>query len=351
MAPSKAATAEHEHVLVERGVRSGATIAIAVHSTVLGPALGGVRLWHYERDADAVADALRLSRAMTYKAAAADLDLGGGKGVICAPAGVPPAGEERRALLLDFGELVESLAGSYYTAEDVGIAAADMITIAEQTSYVTGLPFENGGAGDPSPFTAVGVQAAMRAACAAAFGSRSLEGVNITIVGAGHVGEHLARGLVEAGAHVALSDIDSTRRAVANALGARWVEPGDAMADRCDVLAPCAVGGAIHAGNVGTLSSRIVCGAANNQLDDDALADRLRCDGVLYAPDFVANAGGIINVYRDLHDYGAERATQMCLEIERTMDRVLAIAAERGVSPLAAALELARARLVPDSTA
>ena len=178
---------EHEVLAVTSGERSGVTMAVAVHSTRLGPALGGARLWHYERDDDGVADALRLAEAMTYKAAAAGLDLGGGKGVICAPSAEPPSGELRRAILRDFGDLVESLEGRYITAEDVGTATDDMVEIATRTTHVTGLPVEHGGAGDPSPFTAAGVQAAMRAACHRAFGTVDLAGRTVAVVGLGHV--------------------------------------------------------------------------------------------------------------------------------------------------------------------
>ena len=212
---------------------------------------------------------------MTFKAAAAGLDLGGGKGVICAPAGEAPEGEFRRAILHDFGDLVESLDGRYITAEDVGTDAEDMIEIATRTAHVTGLPVARGGTGDPSPFTAAGVQAAMRAAARRAFGTADLAGRSVAVVGLGHVGERLARGLAAAGAELALADIDSSKRATAVELGARWVEPDEALVGEHDVVAPCAVGGAIHSGNVSELRCRVVCGAANNQLADDSLAARL----------------------------------------------------------------------------
>lgn len=335
----------HERLVVERGARSGAVMAIAVHSTRLGPALGGLRLWHYERESDAVDDVLRLAQAMTYKAAAAGLDLGGGKGVVCAPATDPPTGELRRAILLDFGDLVESLGGSYITAEDVGIGAEDMVVVASRTEHVTGLPPSHGGSGDPSPVTAAGVQAAMRGACRHAFGSRVLGGRTVAIVGLGHVGERLARGLAADGAKLVLSDIDPGRRAVADELGAEWVDPYVAMVVPCDVLAPCAVGGAIHDGNVGELRCGVVCGAANNQLAREELASALASRGILYAPDFIANAGGLINVYRELHGYTAERAMSLALGIEETMVRVIAHAREQGTTPLDAARALAEARL------
>jgi leucine dehydrogenase len=215
---------EHEELVVRRGRRSGAYMAVAIHSTVLGPALGGLRLWHYGDPSDAVRDALRLARGMTYKAAVAGLDLGGGKGVICAPQG-PPDADERRDLLFDFGELVESLGGRYVTAEDVGVTPADLATIAECTCHVTGLAAERGGSGDPSPFTALGVEAAMRACARERFGAASLRGLIVAIAGLGHVGASLARRLADAGAVLVVSDIDPSRRAVADELGARWVSP------------------------------------------------------------------------------------------------------------------------------
>ncbi len=336
---------EHEELVVTTGARSGATMAVAIHSTRLGPALGGARLWHYERDEEGVSDALRLARAMTFKAAAAGLDLGGGKGVICAPAATPPNGAERQSILDDFGDLVESLGGRYITAEDVGTSTQDMEEISTRTSHVTGMPVERGGSGDPSPFTALGVQAAMRAACSAAFGERDLAGRRVMITGLGHVGESLARGLAGAGAVLALSDIDPEKERLARELGARWVEPDLALTADCDVLAPCAVGGAIHAGNVEELHCRIVCGAANNQLADEALAERLAQREILYAPDFIANAGGLINVYREIHRSSAKRATALALGIEDTMTRVFEQAAAEETTTLAAARSLAEERL------
>lgn len=336
---------DHEELAVVRGRRSGATMAVAIHSTALGPALGGLRLWRYESDEAAVADALRLAQAMTLKAAAAGLDLGGGKGVIRLTATEPPAGSERERILLDFGDLVESLGGRYVTAEDVGTGTGDMVAIATRTGHVAGLPVELGGAGDPSPYTAIGVQAAMRAVCRRAFGSRLLTGRRVVIVGVGHVGEHLARGLAAAGAKLILSDLEPGRRSLADELGAGWLSPERALVAECDVLAPCAVGGPITAANAGELRCRVICGAANNQLAGDELAQRLAERGVLYAPDFIANAGGLINVYRELHGYDEDRALSLTLGIEETMGAVLDRAAYQGTTPLAAAHSLARERL------
>jgi leucine dehydrogenase len=337
---------DHEQILVRRGPRSRVQMAIAIHSTVLGPALGGVRLWGYPAPMHGVADAMRLARAMTYKAAAAGLDLGGGKGVICAPTGTGSlTGGRRRAILRDFADLVESLGGRYVTAEDVGTGAEDMVAISERTRHVTGLPVERGGSGDPSPLTAIGVAAAIRASAAHRLGSRELAGLRVSVVGLGHVGEQLAWVLAQAGATLTVSDIDPSRRAVAEELGAIWAESADAMLAGCDVLVPCALGSAVDRSNFTRLNCAILCGAANNQLADEGLAVMLAERGILYAPDFIANAGGLISVYRELRGYGADRARELALGIEETMTRILSTADERRNTPLAAARELALERL------
>ncbi len=317
---------------------------VAVHSTALGPALGGCRLWHYPATIDGVRDALRLARGMTLKAAAAGLALGGGKGVICGPERAP-AGRERRDLLLDFGDLVESLEGRYVTAEDVGISPGDLVAIGERTTHVTGLPADHGGSGDPSPFTAMGVEAAMRACARARFGSAELAGRRIVIAGMGHVGAKLARRLVEHGAEVSVSDIDPAKREVARQLGAGWLEPTREMVAECDILAPCALGGAIDAANLPLLRCEVVCGCANNQLADDSLAAELDARGILYAPDFVVNAGGLIHVYKEIRGYGEEHARELALGIEGNLDAIFATSAEDGVTPLEAARAIAVERL------
>jgi leucine dehydrogenase len=342
---SRAVPAGFEEMLVRTGERSGATIAIAVHSTALGPALGGARLWHYGSDDEGIADAQRLARAMTYKAAAAGLLLGGGKGVICSPV-AHPEGELRRALLLDFGDAVESLGGRYVTAEDVGTGAADMAVIAERTAHVVGLPDEHGGSGDPSPVTARGVLAAMRACLEHRFGSSDPAGVRVCVVGAGHVGGRLATLLAEAGATVAISDLDPSRRRLADHLGATWIDdPAEAIISDCDVLAPCALGGVIEAATVPRLRCRIVCGAANNVLADDRLALGLADRDITYAPDFIANAGGLINVYAELHhlDHGA--VTDLVDSIHPTVRLILEAADDHDTTSLAEAQSLALRRL------
>jgi len=334
----------HEEVVSVRGPRSGTPMVVAVHSTALGPALGGVRVWAYERPEDAERDALRLSEGMTLKAAAAKLDLGGGKGVICAPTrGFDPAA--RRAALLDFGDLVESLGGRYITAEDVGVSPADITVIAERTPHVTGLPPDHGGSGDPSPVTALGVEAAILACAAERWGDRDLGGRRVTVVGVGHVGARLARLLRERGCDLTLCDIDPAKRALAAELGARWADPEEAAAAECDVLAPCALGGIVTVEVLPRLRCRIICGSANNQLADDSLADALASHGILYAPDFIANAGGLINVFGEIRGYDAEAALERARGIEATMSAVFAEATRRRTTPLAAARALAAGRL------
>jgi leucine dehydrogenase len=335
---------DHEQVVVRRGERSGLYCVIAVHSTALGPALGGLRIWHYPDQGDALRDAMRLAAGMTLKAAAAGLELGGGQGVICAPAeGLE--GARRRAALLDFGDLVESLGGRYITAEDVGTTPADLIVVSRQTSHLTGLPPDRGGSGDPSPFTAIGVEAAIRACASERWGDASLVGRTVCVVGLGHVGAGLARRLADAGGELIVSDIDPAKRALTDALGATWREPGVAMETECDVLVPCALGGAITADNVGHLECEVVCGSANNQLAADSLAEALAGRGILYAPDFIANAGGLIHVFMELERYSEERAVALAEGIEETLGRVFSVAAQLGTTPLAAARELANERL------
>jgi leucine dehydrogenase len=335
---------DHEELVVRRGARSGALCAVAVHSTALGPALGGLRIWHYPVVLDAARDALRLASGMTLKAAAAGLDLGGGKGVIAAPrGGFGP--QARRDALLDFGDLVESLEGRYITAEDVGVSPEDLVVLSSRTGHLTGLPPERGGSGDPSPFTAIGVEAAIKASLRARFGDPGLAGRRVAIVGLGHVGSSLARRLHEAGCELVVSDIVDGRRAIADELGAEWADAADAALVECDVLAPCALGGVISETNIDGLRCAIVCGSANNQLADEALAARLAAAGVLYAPDFIANAGGLMHVYMEIKGYAEERAIELARGIEGTLDRVFAEAERMGSTPLAAAHRLAAQRL------
>ena len=337
---------DHEALLVRRGPRSGVPAIIAVHSTVLGPALGGCRMWGYDMVADAVSDALRLSRAMTLKAAAAELPLGGGKTVICLPAGSdPPRGAFREQIMHDVAESIELLDGSYITAEDVGTTSDDMALLAGWTAHVVGRPAAQGGGGDPGALTAAGVEAALRACFEHALGSRRLAERSVAIVGVGSVGGALARRLKRRGVRLVLADIDPAKEALARALGAAWVSPRDALRAPVDALAPCALGGVIDAELVPALQCRVICGAANNQLADEGLAERIAARRILYAPDFIVNAAGLINVSLELTGYDGEEAQRRAAGIEAVLARLLASAARSGVAPLVAATELAARRL------
>jgi len=336
----------HETLLVRRGRRSGVHAIVAVHSTRLGPALGGCRMWSYERLADGILDALALSRAMTYKAAAADLPLGGGKSVICLPPGSGhPQGDEREAILHDFADAVELLGGAYITAEDVGTSSEDMALLASWSSHVVGRPQSDGGGGDPGAFTAAGVLAAMHACCEEAFGTRALDGRAVAVVGVGSVGGALATLLARAGADLVLADVDTSKRRLAEQLHARWLEPRQALRAQVDVIAPCALGGQIDADLVEQLHCSVICGAANNQLSSEQLAGQLAGRGILYAPDFVVNAAGLINASLELTGYDTERASAGAAHIEAVMRGVLERAARESSTPLQAARELARERL------
>jgi leucine dehydrogenase len=333
---------------VRRGPRSGLPTIVAVHSTARGPSLGGCRLWRYDHVQLAIADALRLAEAMTYKAAVAGLPLGGGKGVIMVPdADALARRGARTAVLRDFAETVDALAGAYVTAEDVGTSERDMRVIAEGTPHVSGLSRRRGGSGDPSPWTALGVQVAMEVACERALGSASLRGRTVVVSGLGHVGLALARLCARAGTRLVVSDIDAAKRAVADGLGARWVEPDDAIAVPADVFAPCALGGVLAPDTIERLGAPVVAGAANNQLAGDEVAGLLAARGVLWVPDFVANAGGIINIAVELRPggYDPRQAREDVRGVAATVRRVLDDAERDGVTPLQAALALAAERL------
>jgi leucine dehydrogenase len=318
---------------------------IAVHSTVRGPSLGGCRMWGYEDSRHALRDALRLSRAMTFKSAVADLPLGGGKGVIMTPPGVALHARLRSAALLDFGDTVESLGGRYITAEDVGTSSRDMRVIAQRTGHVAGLSRRLGGSGDPSPFTALGVESAIRACCERVFGSSSLRGRSVAVIGLGHVGSRIAKRCARAGASLVLSDIDAGKRRLAEELGARWISPRRALEAEVDVVAPCALGGVLDHDTVPRLRCRIVAGAANNQLASEPVADLLVARRILWAPDFVANAGGVINIAEELDVYDMRAARRRVQRIGEILVEIFDRADAGSVTPLAAAMELARARL------
>ncbi|HET8755500.1 MAG TPA: Glu/Leu/Phe/Val dehydrogenase dimerization domain-containing protein [Solirubrobacteraceae bacterium] len=321
---------------------------VAVHSTARGPSLGGCRMWTYDDSESAIRDALRLSRAMTFKSAVAGLPLGGGKGVIMLPAGTrAPTGDDRRAVLLDFGETVQMLDGAYITAEDVGTSEPDMRVISEVTSHVSGLAVAAGGSGDPSPWTALGVEAAIRVACERAFGTPSLEGRSVAVVGVGHVGAPLAELLAAAGAKLILADIDEGRRELAERLDAEWTDPSSALTAQVDVLAPCALGGVLDGDTVPRLRCRVIAGAANNQLAAESVGELLAARGILWVPDFVANAGGVVNIAVELEPegYDTARAEQRVRAVGDTVRTVLDHAEAVGATPLAAAMEIAHQRV------
>ena len=302
-------------------------------------------MWSYDDSRAAIADALRLSRAMTFKSAVADLPLGGGKGVIMLRAGEAALHpERRRAALLDFADTVEQLDGRYITAEDVGTSDADMTVIAEGTSHVTGLA---GGSGDPSGWTALGVESAIRVACERTWGTDSLEDRSVSVIGLGRVGAKLAELLAEAGANLVVADVDEAKRAVADRLGARWADPHEALTAAVDVVSPCALGGVLDHESVPALRCRVVAGAANNQLAAEPVAELLTGREILWAPDFVANAGGIINISVELEPagYDRERAEARVRAVADTMRTIFIAAEAEGTSPLNAALALAQRRL------
>lgn len=291
---------------------SGARGVIVIHSTMIGPAAGGCRIWHYGSDQEMMADAVRLARGMTYKNALAGLPLGGGKAVLQCPAG----DHDRAAVLRAFGDAVQGLEGRYVTAEDVGTTVKDMQIVAERTSHVAGLSREPGRAGgDPSPWTARGVFDAMVAAARTGLGAE-IGDLTVAVQGTGHVGAALCALLSHAGARLIVADRDSERAAiVANTYGAKVVDPNAIMGVSADILAPCALGGIIDETSIPLLAAKLVCGAANNQLAHAHCADALEERGILYAPDFVVNAGGIINVC-------AEYLGEGTYEVQRRVARI-----------------------------
>jgi leucine dehydrogenase len=305
-------------------------------------------MWVYEDVQAALRDGLRLSRAMTYKAAVADLALGGGKGVIMVPADLKLSRDRRQAALLDFADTVDAVDGRYITAEDVGTSSRDMSLIATRTKHVAGLSRKRGGSGDPSPMTALGVYIAIQTCCERAFGNPSVKGRTITVLGLGHVGERVARHCARAGARLIVADVNLDRRAAAERLGARWMTPERALEAKADVLSPCALGGVLNDDTVAKLRCRIVAGAANNQLATDEIADLLVRREILWAPDFVANAGGLINIAEEFSGYDPAAARRRVRGIGGTLREIFGKAESIGATPLTAALALARQRLLAD---
>jgi valine dehydrogenase (NAD+) len=323
---------------------TGLRAIIAIYSTALGPALGGTRFYPYASEDDALEDVLNLSRGMAYKAALAGLDLGGGKAVIIGD----PARHKTEALLRAYGRFVQSLNGRYYTACDVGTYSEDMDHVARECSFVTGRTVAHGGAGDSSVLTAYGVFEGMRAAAEVTWGRPALEGRTVGVAGVGKVGRHLVTHLVQDGARVVLTDVDPLAVAAVQRThpDVRTVPDVDALVSSdLDVYAPCALGGALDDRVVETLSARIVCGAANNQLAHEGIEKELEDRGVLYAPDYVVNAGGLIQVADELEGFSFDRAKQRATGIFDTTSRVFALARAEGVPPAVAADRLAERRM------
>jgi leucine dehydrogenase len=314
-------------------------MAIAVHHTIEGRALGGCRIWHYPNDDAVVREAERLARSMTFKAAAAGLPLGGAKAVISAPAdGL--RGALRQDALQDFAEFVDSFDGRYITAQDVGTSLQDMEVVERYTDHMVGRPASEGGCGDPSPYTARGVDVAVRASV-----DGPIAGKHAVVIGLGHVGGELARRLREDGVRLTVADVDASKRAFAERLGATWCSPEEALEIEADVLSPCALGGVFTAESVPRLRVPVIAGAANTQLAEDGVAELLRTRGILWAPDFVINAGGLIAVADEIHGFDRARAERSIDAIAGTLDEVYTRAAHADTNTLIAAKQLANERL------
>ena len=334
---------DHETVVAATGTRSGLAMIVAVHSTKLGPALGGCRLWSYDSWADGLADALRLSRGMTSKNALAGLDAGGGKSVIVLPHGAFLEGDARRDAFLDLGDLVDSLDGRYRTAEDVATTSADMAIIAERTAHVVGLPTETGGHGDPAEYTARGVYAGLRETLRRATGSAMVDGRAITIAGLGQVGSRLATRLATEGAVLTVTDFNPARAQFAAELGATWVAPDEAHRVPADVFMPAGVGGMLSPTVIAEIAATAVCGPANNQLADGDGDSQLRARGILYAPDYLVNAGGVIRLGDE--SSSDDQVFARIDAIEQTLGDVFDESERSGVTTVEAADRLVAARL------
>jgi leucine dehydrogenase len=333
---------EFEEVVHFHDPPSGLKAIVAIHSTALGPALGGTRFYPFPSEEEALRDVLRLARGMTYKAAAAGLDLGGGKAVIIGD----PRRTKSEELLRVYGRFVESLGGRYITAEDVGTGGEDMDVIRRETRWVTGLSKRLGGSGDPSPVTAYGVFQGLRACAEEALRTSSLDGVRIVVSGAGKVGFHVVKHLTEAGADVRVADIDvDAVGRVVNSFGVETVEPEKAHAQECDIFAPCALGGAIRDDTIPELKCKVVAGAANNQLARPEHAGALAEMGILYAPDFVINSGGLMNVADELNGYDRDRVMSRVEGIYRTLREIFQRARLEGITPAGAANRMAEERM------
>ncbi|MDX5428914.1 MAG: leucine dehydrogenase [Bacteroidota bacterium] len=333
----------HEQIVFCHDEETGLRAIIGIHSTVLGPALGGTRMWNYANEQDAIRDVLRLSRGMTFKASISGLNLGGGKAVII--------GDSRKdktdALMARFGKFVDSLSGRYITAEDVGINTHDMEIVKGQTDHVTGIPESMGGSGDPSPVTAYGVFMGMKASARYKWGSDDLTGKKVLVQGVGHVGETLVKHLSDAGAKVMIIDIhDDTLERVASQYNATIVRDSDIYGIDMDIYAPCALGATLNDDTIPALKAGIVAGAANNQLADELRhGNMLRDRGIIYAPDFLINAGGLINVYSEIAKYDRSEALRRTENIYDTTLDTLQLSKKEGITTHQAALRRAQERI------
>jgi leucine dehydrogenase len=333
----------HEQVVFCHDPHSGLNAIIAIHNTTLGPALGGTRLWPYKNSDEAVVDALRLSRGMTFKAAISGLNLGGGKAVIMAD----PA-QKSEALWRRYGKFVDSLNGKYITAEDVNTSARDMEYISLQTEHVTGVPEYMGGSGDPSPFTAYGVYVGMKASAKKAWGSDSLANKKILVQGVGHVGQYLVGHLVKEGAKVYITDINTEKikETVAKHRTVEVIDGSDIFNIDMDIYAPCALGATVNDDSLSKMKAKVIAGAANNQLaDENVHGPKLLEKGILYAPDFLINAGGLINVAAELETYNADRVNGNVEKIYNRTLEIFALSEKEGIHTQAAAMKIAEKRL------
>jgi leucine dehydrogenase len=333
----------HEQIVFCNDKDTGLKAIIGIHNSVLGPALGGTRMWNYTNEWEALNDVLRLSRGMTYKSAITGLDLGGGKAVIIGDAKTQKTPEMMRK----FGEFVNSLSGRYITAEDVGMVTADMDTVRDVTPYVTGISEARGGSGNPSPVTAYGVYMGMKAAAKQQFGSDKLDGKKVLVQGIGHVGETLVDYLTKEGALVQITDINLDRLIEISAkYGATIFNGDDLYSADVDIYAPCALGATINDDTVYKIKAKVIAGAANNQLANENIhGPILQERGIVYAPDFLINAGGIINVYGEIANYGKEEAMRRTENIYNTTLEIFDYALKNKLTPQKAAMALAEIRI------
>jgi leucine dehydrogenase len=333
---------DHEQVVFCQNKDVGLKAIIAIHNTALGPALGGTRMWNYKTEEEALIDVLRLSKGMTYKASASGLNLGGGKAVIIGD----PKTQKTEGLFRAFGRFVNSLNGRYITAEDVGTTVREMEFVFMETSWVTGIPKAFGGSGDPSPYTAHGVLMGIKAAVKEKLATDSLKGVRIAVQGLGNVGHHLVEYLAKEGALLTVTDIDAAKTSkTAAQFNAKSVGPDEITSVECDVFSPCAMGAVVNDASIGQIKAKIVCGGANNQLAEPRHGDMLREMGILYAPDYVTNAGGLMNVFVELEGYSPERAFDKTKQVYENLMQVFAIAKRDGIGTHTAADRLAEERI------